>query len=253
MTETKVLSVFIVDDDPEDIERLAADLKQFPQVGEVHTFQNYSAATLPLLEIRPDVLFLDVEVPGKSGLDFIEAIRPKLNFTFSVVFYTAFSQYMLDAIRHSAIDYLLKPYKFEELQAIIERLCNIKAKEEEQLPYKPLKAGRKMAIQTVNELLLLFPEEVLMFTYSRKPHRSWQITLTNRNTYSLRRNTIAIDVLNLHPNFVRVSNAIILNITYLAAVENVTQRCRLCPPFEDIETYASRRYYSKLKECLDTF
>lgn len=68
----KKLVVFIVDDEPGPLQTLANDLKEMPEVGEVCTFSSYNDAVYPLITKQPDVVFLDVEVPGKSGLDFSE-------------------------------------------------------------------------------------------------------------------------------------------------------------------------------------
>ena len=78
----KKLVVFIVDDEPGPLQTLANDLKEMPEVGEVCTFSSYSDAVYPLITKQPDVVFLDVEVPGKSGLDFLRDIRPRISFTF---------------------------------------------------------------------------------------------------------------------------------------------------------------------------
>ena len=122
MNEKKGLIVFIVDDNAVALESLAADLRQFEQVSDVYTYSSYAEATLPMLEIHPDVLFLDVEVPGKSGLEFLQSVRQHINFSFKVVFYSAFSDYMIDAIRQAAFDFLLKPYKQSELRTVVEYL-----------------------------------------------------------------------------------------------------------------------------------
>ena len=95
----KVLTAFIVDDNAMALETLANDLRQQPEIDNVYTFSNYNDATLPLIEVQPDVLFLDVEVPGKTGLEFLQSIRSKVNFSFKVVFYSGFSGYMIEAIR----------------------------------------------------------------------------------------------------------------------------------------------------------
>ena len=101
MSNNKGLTAFVVDDTPMALETLANDLRRQPEFEKVYTYTNYTDATLPLLELQPEVLFLDVEVPGKTGLEFLQSIRPRVNFTFKVVFYSGFSDYMLDAIRPS--------------------------------------------------------------------------------------------------------------------------------------------------------
>lgn len=74
----KKLVVFIVDDEPGPLQTLANDLKEMPEVGEVCTFSSYSNAVYPLITKQPDVVFLDVEVPGKSGLDFRGSPKTRL-------------------------------------------------------------------------------------------------------------------------------------------------------------------------------
>ncbi len=247
MEKRKGLIVFIVDDELTARETLANDLKRFEAVGEVHTFTSYAEATLPLLDLQPDILFLDVEVPGRTGLEFLDAIRPRLNFTFKTVFYTAFSHYMLDAIRRAAYDFLLKPYKEEELQTVMNRI--ISDCQEKPRQFNPIsdEMPRKLALQSVTELLLLRMEQILIFVYNADT-RSWQLTLTDQTVHLLKKGVNAENLLALHPALTRISNTCIININYLAAIENSTQRCRLCPPFDKLELTVSRRYFSKLKE-----
>lgn len=107
MSNNKGLTAFVVDDTPMALETLANDLRRQPEFEKVYTYTNYTDATLPLLELQPEVLFLDVEVPGKTGLEFLQSIRPRVNFTFKVVFYSGFSDYMLDAIRQSPLTFCL--------------------------------------------------------------------------------------------------------------------------------------------------
>ena len=243
------LTVFVVDDEAGPREALVADLKKHPCIGEVFAFSNYSDATLPLLEQQPDVLFLDVEVPGRTGLEFIDSLQGNLSFSFRVVFYTGFSHYMLDAIRRSAFDYLLKPYKEKELEEIIERLVMAHAAPGIGTNSADHRHGapRKIAVQAISELLLLTVNEIL-YTEYHKTARNWRLILTNGTEHQLRKGTSAEDILKLHPALVRVSSSCIVNLNYLSAVENSTQRCRLCAPFDNQEIYASRRYFSKLKE-----
>lgn len=160
MSNNKGLTAFVVDDTPVALETLANDLRRQPEFEKVYTYTNYTDATLPLLELQPEVLFLDVEVPGKTGLEFLQSIRPRVNFTFKVVFYSGFSDYMLDAIRQSAFDFLLKPYKQSELRTIIDRIVqdmesNTKVRH---LIVKDM--PHKIAMQTISELLLVSMEEM---------------------------------------------------------------------------------------------
>ena len=247
----KKFNAFIIDDNAAHAEILYNDLKEQPEFNDLHIFHSCSEATLPLLEIQPDVIFLDVEMPGCTGFDFFESIRNKIAFPVRVVFYSAYANYVLDALRHAAFDFLLKPYKQSELRIIIDRLL----KEEVPPQYSGMLQGgqplqRKVAIQTVNQLLLVTMEEVLHFQYSRSL-RSWMIILTDGSSYRLHQTTTADDILKINPKLAKVGQGDIVNLTYLIAIENSTQRCRFCPPFENIEIYASRRSFVKLKEKFD--
>lgn len=245
------LVAFVVDDDAGPQKALADDLRRQPEIKEVCTFSSYNEVLYPLIEKQPDVVFLDVEVPGKSGLDFLRDIRPRISFTFHAVFYTAFSHYMLDAIRQSAFDFLLKPYKPEELRAIVERIAATPLEAPPAataaIMHLPETSPRKLALQTVSELLLVAVGEILMAQYNRDM-RSWLVMLTDNTTHRLHAGITANELLSMSPTFIRISSGCIVNLTYLAAIENTTQRCRLCPPYNGIELYASRRYFSRLKE-----
>lgn len=247
MNNKQGLTAFIVDDNPTALQTLAEDLRNQPEFSTVHTFASYGEATLPLIEEQPDVLFLDVEVPGKTGLEFLSSIRPRVTFSFKVVFYSGYSDYMIDAIRLSAFDFLLKPYKQSELRTVIDRIM-LHRDEHTHLPLQGV-AGmpRKIAMQTISELLLITMDQILMLNYSSE-QRSWRLTLTDLSTHQLKKGMTAQELLTLDPTLVRVSNTSIINLTYLVAVENATQRCRLCPPYDQTEIIASRRYFSKLKE-----
>lgn len=243
------LTVFIVDDEPAALKQLADDLKTLPEVGKVHTYTSSSDVSLSMLEIQPDVIFLDIEMPGKSGLDFLDIIQRGLSFPVRVVFYSAFSHYMLDALRRSAFDFLLKPYKMDELRGIVQRLCHECFERPcEGCHLTGLASPKpKVAVQTVRELLLLTVDDVLFMRYD-KATRAWHITLTDGSSHRLHQCTKAEDLLGFHDLLTRISSCCIVNVSYLAAVENATLRLRMVPPFDDLELYASRRYFSRLRE-----
>ena len=80
--------------------------------------------------MQPDLLFIDVEMPGMTGLELLSRIQSDIHPDMHIVFYTAYDKYLLDAIHASAFDYLLKPYKLKELDDLINRLRAHVAKDE---------------------------------------------------------------------------------------------------------------------------
>lgn len=119
---TKIMSAVIVDDEPGAIQALEAGLKAYDDILVVDTQTNEQKARRSILRNKPDILFMDVEMPGISGIDLIKEMRPLMGDNTHVVFYTAYDKYLIDALRASAFDYLLKPYTPEELQTVIDRV-----------------------------------------------------------------------------------------------------------------------------------
>ena len=107
---TNEIMTIIVDDEPTCIKSLANDLSRFSDIHIVVTCTSPDNAAREIVRLQPDLLFLDVEMPGMSGLELLSRIQSDIHSDMHVVFYTAYDKYLLDAIRASAFDYLLKPY-----------------------------------------------------------------------------------------------------------------------------------------------
>lgn len=89
-----------------------------PEVAVAGEAGNITAAKRLITELKPDLLFLDVEMPGGSGFDLLKDLG---SWPFEVIFTTGFQRYAIQAIRFSALDYLLKPVQPDELHAALER------------------------------------------------------------------------------------------------------------------------------------
>ena len=77
------------------------------------------------MELRPDLLFLDVELPDVLGLNLLSEMRDEVLWDMKVVFYTSYDKYLLQALRESAFDFLLKPFETGDLRVVIERYRNV--------------------------------------------------------------------------------------------------------------------------------
>jgi DNA-binding LytR/AlgR family response regulator len=113
---TKIL---IAEDEPLMRERLLAMLaRAWPEAEVVLVAENGNDAWDGFLEHEPDVVFLDIRMPGLSGLEVAEKIGKAAH----IVFVTAYDQYAVDAFDAGAVDYLLKPVQAERLERALERL-----------------------------------------------------------------------------------------------------------------------------------
>ena len=114
----KVMSAVIIDDEPGAIRALEADLLAYDDIVVADTQTSVGKARRSIMRHQPDIIFVDVEMPGTSGIELMKEMRPLMGSNMHVVFYTAYDKYLIDALRASAFDYLLKPYTTEELRAI---------------------------------------------------------------------------------------------------------------------------------------
>lgn len=252
---TNEITTIIVDDEQPCIKSLESDLSRFPDIRIIATCTSPDNAAREIVRLQPDLLFMDVEMPGMTGLELLSRIQSDIHSDMHIVFYTAYNKYLLDAIRSSAFDYLLKPYKLKELDDLVNRLRSHIAKDEkvniEQSLRKLLIRNNKFAVQTISGLVLVKCEEILLFQYL-KDQRCWQMMLApDRKLYKLRMSTTAKDLLGINPSFVQINQDCIVNLDYLCSIENMTLRCELYSPFRDIELVVSQRYYRRLKEVLE--
>ena len=123
------MKAIIVDDEPDGIRTLQKMLAvHCPQVEVVATCSNANAAKQQIALLEPQVVFLDIQMPGKSGLELLTEMSDK---DFEVIFVTAHNEYMLQALQYSAADYLLKPVDEDRLIEAVQRV------------EKKLEAGKK--------------------------------------------------------------------------------------------------------------
>ena len=114
------MKTILVDDEPDGIRTLAKMLElNCPEVEIAATCTNAQNAREVMEEIAPDVVFLDIRMPGKSGLDMLAEMNEK---PFEVIFVTAHDEYLLQALQFSAADYLMKPVDEDRLVEAVDRV-----------------------------------------------------------------------------------------------------------------------------------
>lgn len=115
----KSKSVIIVDDESAARKNLRKVIDTFPELEVVAEVNNGPAAISKIEAFKPDILFLDIEMPGMSGFDVAQAT---VHIHYQLVFVTAYQKYALDAFDTRAIDYLMKPVRPVVLTKCIEKI-----------------------------------------------------------------------------------------------------------------------------------
>jgi len=116
------MKAIIIDDESNSRELLSSlAAKYTPGIQIVAQYDNGGDALLEIGSIKPDILFLDIEMPNMNGFDFLEKCQYS---DFYLIFTTAYNEYAIQAIKNHAFDYLLKPIKRTEFINTIERVQN---------------------------------------------------------------------------------------------------------------------------------
>ncbi|WP_217363306.1 MULTISPECIES: LytR/AlgR family response regulator transcription factor [Winogradskyella] len=161
------LTAIIVDDEISNIKGLQKKLKNlFPNITIVGSYQKPEAAIVAIKELKPQLVFLDIQMPRINGFELLKAVDV---IDFQVIFVTAYSEYAIQAFKQNAIDYILKPIDNIELKLAVEKaIKSVEAQENVELNSKLLKListtvteNNKLIVPTVKGLSFIPQDEVL--------------------------------------------------------------------------------------------
>ena len=219
--EQKIKAI-IVDDEFFCREQVKYQLKKyFPQVIVVAEANNGKEAIQLIHFHKPDLIFLDIEIPLLNGFEVLEKLEEP---DFEIIFVTAFDRYAIKAIKFSALDYLLKPINREEFKLAVEKFLekqkqnydkksliknlihNIKVKENN---------GFRLAINTSGSTHFFKPEEIVRceadINYTR-------IFKTNKEQFYTAKTLKEFDEILSDHNFIRIHRSHLVNIKFITAL-----------------------------------
>ncbi len=219
-----MLRVFLLDDENSALTVLRHKLvKNFPEDVDVLGVSNDPEEALVYLSQDPkiDVLFLDVEMPGMSGIELLSQLP---NRAFDVIFTTAFQQYAIDAIRKNAFDYLVKPIDETDLRAAVNRAFEKKAAQKNQIgksDFQTLAQNILKAQSTVSKLSVPTNEGILLIPVSDiiriegSGSYTTIITATKQKVVASKNLSELEDMLAAHPIFFRVHKSHVVNLNHV--------------------------------------
>ncbi len=213
-----MLKAIIIDDEAANREVLEIMLKDYPQDIEVVASCNGPKTGMAaILQHKPDLVFLDVEMPGMSGFDLLEMLGDT---KIAVIFVTAHNHYALQAIQFSALDYLLKPVNPGQLKAAIEKARNRLTEASHAQQYKTFVENTKtqhgeaktMALPTQEGLVFVRINEILRCESSGN---YTTIYLVNKMQYLVSRTLKEFEKLLDGLNFFRVHHSHLINLEHI--------------------------------------
>jgi two-component system LytT family response regulator/two-component system response regulator LytT len=166
---TSAISAILVDDEQLARDELAFLLKDFADVEIVATGRNGLEAVRLIEDLEPDLVFLDVQMPGLDGLGVIAKLRERNVPLPHFILATAFDQYAVDAFRLEAMDYLLKPIEKDRLEMTVERARRAiqeKAKNQQVAAAvaRPGPQRAKLLVRAANRNLIIDAQEMVYAT-----------------------------------------------------------------------------------------
>lgn len=209
-----MIKAIIVDDEPNCCEILATLLERYcPQVKVADICYSGETALTSIIEINPDIVFLDIEMPQMNGFELLEKLQ---TVNFKLIFTTSYDQYAIKAIRFSALDYLLKPIDREELQNAVKKalqsLDQPMAQQFEVLMQKINKTGnggQKIALPTMEGLQLIAIDNII----SCESERNYTIIyLKQKQKMVISRPLKEMEELLEDHSFLRVHHSYLVNL-----------------------------------------
>ena len=242
--------VIIIDDDKPSVTVLTNELKAYQDVNVIATAFNSHDGEQAILKHKPQLIFLDIELPGINGLEFLAALRPKIDWEMSTIFYTSYEKYMLQALRMQAFDYLLKPVSKDDLLVAMNRYY-LNKKNTKLPPVLPphYPIDKPLLITTItNDKVILRPQNIGYFRYNSE-RKLWEIILDDFRHVILKHNTTAEVILNYGAEFIQIHKTYIININYLSMIQDST--CIMLYPFNTVTELKVSKIYKK--KLLDKF
>ncbi|WP_420384759.1 LytR/AlgR family response regulator transcription factor [Roseivirga sp.] len=208
------MKALIVDDERLARKELTNLLQEFQEIEIVGEAVNAEDAEEKINSLKPDLLFLDIQMPGKTGFELLES----LDSVPDVVFTTAYDEYALKAFDYNAMDYLLKPIEPDRLKETVTKLINRNAKTEVKEEASPQKLGPNDRV------------------FVKDGDKCWFVKLENIRLFESDGNYIKIYFDNFKPmihkslnaldeklddrSFFRASRKHIINLTWVESIES---------------------------------
>ena len=246
----KRFSILIVDDEPLAREGLRMLLADDPQVAAIWEAKNGSEAVTAIREHRPDLVFLDVQMPEMDGFQVVQEVGPER--MPAVVFVTAHDQYAIRAFEINALDYLLKPLTAERFQRSLERATARLTTDPEvsgrivsllEAIANPSSYAKRMAVRSGTRTLFVPVEEIEWIQAAEN-----YVELHFSGACHLLQATMNIVEASLHPEmFLRIHRSLIVNVGRIKELQPAGHGEYVVVLHNGSRFQSGRSYHEKLK------
>lgn len=238
--------VIIIDDENAGRQLIKEYLKDYPDLILIGEANNGVDAVKMINEFKPDLVFLDIQMPGLTGFD----VLTRIDELPQIIFSTAYDQYALRAFEVHAVDYLLKPYTKDRFKIAVERLFeNKESNKAEGLTHSLLmEASRypaKILVQSQNKLVTISVEEVLRI----EAYGDYSKLVTENKTYLSNFGISSLEE-KLDPSvFIRVHRSSMINLNSVEELNKYTKSYDIKLKNGDV-VRVSRGYMDNIKKLM---
>lgn len=253
MTENAKLRAIIVDDEELSRALIREYLTSSPDVKIVAECANGFEAVKAIIEQKPDLVFLDVQMPKLDGFEVLQLIGRE----FAVIFVTAYDQYAMRAFDEYAADYLLKPFTLERFQTALDRAqqrlgeaqkpaATFAPAELAQAARAPEEYLRRIVVRDGSHVHII-PAEQLDYAESQDDY----VSLHSQGKAYLKEQTISGLERSLDPQrFVRIHRSVIVNLERIVKIEPYSKDSRVAVLADGSKLPVSRAGYDRLRVLL---
>jgi len=238
------IKAIIIDDERKAREMLGKLLLNFEEVDIVAKASGVDEAIPLILDHKPELLFLDVQMPEKDGFELLHEIK-EFDVQPTVIFVTAYDEYAIEAIRHSAFDYLTKPVDPKLLKISIERYKSekkeISNKENIQLILKQLSPD-KIRFNTRSGIIFLSPKDII---YIQAEGNYSEIFLKDGTTKMVSINLSKVNQKLSSGFFAQISRSAYINTRYLDQLDRKKRLVTISNDETKFQLKVSRTYMKK--------
>src|SRR5580698_8291608 len=250
-----VLRTLIVDDEPIARQVLREELEQVQDIALIGEASDGVSALAAIRDLSPDLVFLDLEMPGLGGFDVIRQLQPGEHLP-TIVIVTAWDQYAIQAFEAGAIDYLLKPISQERLAQAVDRAMKLQgrpaalarqlANVKEIADSTSGHAVRRIVAKSGDEYLLLNADEVFAFEADRD--LVWIIT--GKKRYLATQSLKVIQDKLRNTNFRRIHRNALVNIDHVRKMSSLSSQRWLLTLANNQEFIVSKRQAHTVRQLL---
>lgn len=225
--DPRTFNAIVVDDEPHAVEQMRKLLSEEERIQVIDGMTDPEEALAKITELKPDLLFLDIQMPGMNGFALLDALK-KAGVYPSVIFVTAYDHFAVEAIKASPFDFLLKPIDKKELRKCLDRYYADRKKQDLEQGYlellKAVNPDQKVRFTTQDGFVVLKLKDIL---YIQADWNYARVFLSGDKYEPLTMNLGAVEKLLPMTQFMRINRSVIVNLSYVKRVKRLARQCIL--------------------------